>query len=225
MTQLYRVNDIYGAIQGEGSNVGIPMVILRLQGCSVGCVWCDQKETWSEDYTQHQVDIGSIIGTNPKWTWSDSNNIRDYIKQHHPGQQWVLVTGGEPAEQDLVELAECLHKAGYKIALETSGTARGHIGANFDWVCCSPKTGNPNNKSLIPEVLEYADELKFIVCRQHDLGEINDCIKKYWKDKDSNRICLQPVSASPSATQLCINWCQPRGWRLSIQLHKILEIR
>ena len=41
-----RVNNIYGAIQGEGVNMGVPVVILRLQGCSVGCLLCDTRETW-----------------------------------------------------------------------------------------------------------------------------------------------------------------------------------
>ena len=39
-----RVNTVYGAIQGEGVNTGVPMVLLRLQGCSVGCPFCEGSE-------------------------------------------------------------------------------------------------------------------------------------------------------------------------------------
>jgi 6-pyruvoyltetrahydropterin/6-carboxytetrahydropterin synthase len=41
----YVVNDIYTCIQGEGVQTGVAMVLLRLQGCAVGCPWCDTKET------------------------------------------------------------------------------------------------------------------------------------------------------------------------------------
>ena len=33
------ISDIYPAIQGEGVKTGVPMVILRLQGCKVGCAF------------------------------------------------------------------------------------------------------------------------------------------------------------------------------------------
>jgi len=36
----------YTSIQGEGRFVGIPMTYVRMQGCNVGCVWCDSLYTW-----------------------------------------------------------------------------------------------------------------------------------------------------------------------------------
>lgn len=38
---VYRVNDIYTTVQGEGCQTETAMVLLRLQGCGVGCPWCD----------------------------------------------------------------------------------------------------------------------------------------------------------------------------------------
>ena len=40
------INNIFTTIQGEGEQTGLPIVMLRLQGCGVGCVFCDTKETW-----------------------------------------------------------------------------------------------------------------------------------------------------------------------------------
>ena len=30
----------------EGSHTGVPSVFIRLQGCPVGCPWCDTQHTW-----------------------------------------------------------------------------------------------------------------------------------------------------------------------------------
>ena len=37
-------------------------------------------------------------------------------------------------------------------------------------------------------------------------------------------IALQPISQKDRATQLCIDTCIERNWRLSIQTHKYLSI-
>ncbi|NMV27617.1 7-carboxy-7-deazaguanine synthase QueE, partial [Vibrio parahaemolyticus] len=37
-------------------------------------------------------------------------------------------------------------------------------------------------------------------------------------------IALQPISQKPRATQLCIDTCIARNWRLSVQTHKYLSI-
>ncbi|MFA0070026.1 7-carboxy-7-deazaguanine synthase QueE, partial [Vibrio breoganii] len=37
-------------------------------------------------------------------------------------------------------------------------------------------------------------------------------------------IALQPISQKERATQLCIDTCIERNWRLSIQTHKYLSI-
>ncbi len=44
-------------------------------------------------------------------------------------------------------------------------------------------------------------------------------------DIDSKTIiALQPISQKPRATQLCIDTCVARNWRLSVQTHKYLSI-
>ena len=43
---LTLTEDPYVSIQGEAQYVGIPMLFVRIQGCPVGCDWCDSYYTW-----------------------------------------------------------------------------------------------------------------------------------------------------------------------------------
>ncbi|MBI1799016.1 MAG: 7-carboxy-7-deazaguanine synthase QueE, partial [Candidatus Eisenbacteria bacterium] len=43
---VFRVSEIFLSIQGEGPGAGIPAHFVRLQGCDVGCRWCDSRYTW-----------------------------------------------------------------------------------------------------------------------------------------------------------------------------------
>jgi 7-carboxy-7-deazaguanine synthase len=43
-------------------------------------------------------------------------------------------------------------------------------------------------------------------------------------DLSEKVICLQPISQKPRATALAMEVCIQRNWRLSIQLHKYLNI-
>ena len=41
-----RVAETFRSLQGEGPSTGTPAHFLRLQGCDVGCHWCDTKYSW-----------------------------------------------------------------------------------------------------------------------------------------------------------------------------------
>lgn len=220
----FPVNDIYGAIQGEGVHTGVPMVLLRLHGCAVGCPFCDTKETWDFDKQLEVATLDEALGANGHHAYISASQINAYCRSLFPTYRWILVTGGEPAQYNLRKLVDALHDGGYKVALETSGTEVGHIGAGFDWVCVSPKINMPGRKVIQPEALAVADEIKMAVGRQADIDRLNHLITTNTL-KDGVQICLQPISQRPRATQLCIQTAQARGWRLSIQLHKYIDQR
>jgi len=165
------------------------MILVRLQGCNLRCPFCDTRGTWSME--------GGIEISVPE--------IVAHVAQNATGHRWVLVTGGEPAMQDLGDLVDALHTKGYSVALETNGTLP--ITGDFDWVCVSPKG------DVLQEALVLANEVKYIV--KDRIPEPNF---------DGPTICLQPESQDPTATALCIEAVQERGWRLSIQLHKYLHL-
>jgi 7-carboxy-7-deazaguanine synthase len=220
---IYRLNDVYTCVQGEGCQAGLAMVLVRLHGCGVGCPWCDTKETWIVNERQRVATIAEARGANAHYAEVDEHAIARYVSIHHAGPQWILLTGGEPADQELRPLVEAFHAYGYKVAIETSGTARGLLDAPIDWVCVSPKVAMPGGRDVLPEVMAQADEVKMVIGKDADLARFDALVQRSTL-KQSAQLCLQPVSQSTSATALCIDTVQARGWRLSIQMHKYLRL-
>lgn len=225
----YALNDIYPTVQGEGCQTGVAMVLVRLHGCGVGCPWCDTKETWALDGRHRVASIEDALGQNERWTIVSPERIVAHVKALHPGPRWILLTGGEPAEQELDDLVEGFHLCGYKVAIETSGTARGHVTAGADWVCVSPKIGMPGGKTIDLDAVRVAHEIKHVVGKPSDIDELLALLTamhaRFGTDWRLPEICLQPVSCSPKATELCTLEAIRRGWRLSVQTHKFAGIR
>ncbi len=223
MTTTYPINDIYTCIQGEGVQTGVAMVLVRLHGCAVGCPWCDTKETWEFEADAAKTAIADVLGANPQYAWRSAADIADYVVANHAGPKWILLTGGEPAQYDLAELVAAFHAAGYQVALETSGTERGHLNAPIDWVCVSPKFDMPGGKTVLNDTLAQAHEIKQVVGKQADIDRLDGVLAELDLSAAA-QICLQPVSTSAKATELCIETVQARGWRLSVQTHKYLGV-
>ena len=218
----FAVNDIYDSIQGEGVMTGHPMVIVRLQGCDVGCPWCDTKETWVKDLTHRVNRIEETLGINEKWTLASATDIVEWIEQHHPTINWILLTGGEPAMHRLKVLVDTFHDHEYRVSLETSGTAAGSLGCEIDWLCVSPKIGMPGGKELIQAVLDSADEIKMPVGRQRDVDRLAELVGTI--ADPAPVVSLQPLSQSEEATRLCVQTAKEKGWRVSIQVHKLVNL-
>lgn len=220
---MYPVSQVYGCLQGEGAQTGVAMVMLRLQGCDVGCPWCDTKFTWKLDAKQRVSTVEEAAGQNEHYVELGAEDIAVYLRQYYGSFNWILVSGGEPARHDLKELVSALHLARYKVSIETSGTETGHVGAGFDWVTVSPKIGMPGGKLIQSAAVAEADEIKYVIGKVDDLEKLDRFLAIYTR-KPACQIALQPVSLSPKATKLCIDTCMERGWRLSIQMHKLIGI-
>ena len=133
-------------------------------------------------------------------------DIVEHVQELTRGHRWALITGGEPTMQDLRPLINNLHSAGYLVALETNGTLP--IFGALDWICVSPK-----GPTILSQAIVQANEVKYIVKDEIPEPEFH-----------GPTICLQPESQDPEATALCIKAVQERGWRLSVQLHKYLNL-
>lgn len=221
---MYRLNDIYPTVQGEGVHTGVPMVLVRLHGCPVGCPFCDTKETWDVLPEMQVNTLTDALGANSHWVEISADAIMNYARQIAPQTRWIMLTGGEPGMQLLHALIESAHAHEFKVALETSGTATGHLGAGVDWVCVSPKINMPGKRLLNGFAIQSADEIKMVIGKQADIDQLDRLLAVYSTKKDVI-ICLQPMSASRRATALCMKTCLQRGWRLSIQTHKLINIR
>jgi 7-carboxy-7-deazaguanine synthase len=222
---MIRLNDIYACIQGEGCLSGTPMALVRLQGCGVGCPFCDTKETWAAEPAHKVGSIAEALGTGPAWCEAHPDAVAAEARRvAGPNVRWALLTGGEPAEQQLVALATALIRRGFLVALETSGTAGGFLEAPLHWVCVSPKVDMPGNKRVLAAALAAADEIKMVIGKPADLDTL-DALLAQATPKPGCQVCLQPASQSEKATRLCVETAMRRGWRVSLQLHKYLGVR
>lgn len=234
----YKVNTIYQSIQGEGKYTGVPMTIVRLQGCGVGCVFCDTKETWSASMRTSRVTLADIDDDPSAWALAPAREIVAYIKAHAPpipnSAAWILLTGGEPGEQDIGELISAFHIEGWRVCIESSGTGR-YIAttplSTNDWLCVSPKIDKPGGLRIIPEVVKMADEIKWVVGKQSDVDKLLAFIREYGiamltptTHLFRKRVSVQPISQDVQATRICLEACKQYGFYLSLQLHKYIGV-
>lgn len=221
----YPINEIFTTIQGEASYCGTPSVFIRMQGCSVGCSWCDTKHTWNMK-ANTQVAFSEVIKKDrDKNTWASASmlEIVQFIVYTYPRITHVVITGGEPAMYDLRPLCKFLEIRGYKIQIETSGTEPLGV-TRRTWVTVSPKIDMPGGKLVLPESILRADEIKMPIGRSRDIEKLKEFLSMY-KIKANTKIWLQPLSQSKLATKICIEEALANNWNLSVQVHKFLDIK
>ena len=195
---MYKINEIFYSLQGEGFHAGTPAVFVRFSGCNLRCSFCD---------TQHQA--GQMM------------SVQEIVEEvnKYPLAPLVVLTGGEPSLFiDETFVAELKQKTGKKIAIETNGTQL--LPNNLDWVTLSPKSAFEGG-DLEPCVLTYCDELKVIYLGQ-DLAQYNGI--------EANHRFLQPCFCEDETQRkanmkACVDAVmQNPGWRLSLQIHRVLNI-
>ena len=128
----------------------------------------------------------------------------------------VVITGGEPVLQLTASFVNRLHSAGKDVQIETNGTAPLPAGCSVDWVTCSPK--------YRPVKLEHIDELKVVFTSS------GQDMSRY--DRYSAAVyCLQPCDvgdrkANARILKEAISYCMAHPkWRLSLQTHKLINVR
>lgn len=100
-----RVSECFHSLQGEGPSVGMPAHFLRLQGCDVGCQWCDTKYTWDPAGGTPRA-LGELFG----------------VLEALGEAPLLVVTGGEPLSHDgIVPLLEAALARWSRVEVETSG--------------------------------------------------------------------------------------------------------
>ena len=220
MNHTYPINEVFQSIQGEASFTGAPSVFIRLQGCPVGCAWCDTKHTWEANAkTIPIVDMMAKVQDEESAATMSVADILDMLKSFHA--QHIVLTGGEPCLYDLLPLTNALIDQGYSVQIETSGTHEIKCHPEV-FVTVSPKIDMAGGFKILPSCLDRADEIKYPVGKMEDVSKL---IREILFNTDCQNIWLQPLSQSKKATALCIEQATLNHWNVSIQTHKFLGVR
>lgn len=194
---VLNVVEIFYSIQGEGANFGKPAVFVRLAGCNEDCWFCDTD--WHKDVTMSVQEVVNAV-------------------QQYPSKM-IIWTGGEPTLQLTDEVLSWFE--GYYHCIETNGTRK--VPSKIDYIACSPK--------VAPETLRenfiFVDEFRFPI----GVGEMPPAIealppaanyfvsplflgeekKRFTRSEENLTYCIDFVKQNPQ-------------WRLSVQMHKLLNV-
>jgi organic radical activating enzyme len=220
---MYKVNEIFFTLQGEGAHSGIPAVFVRFSGCNLRCPWCD---TDFADYTEMSAEE---IVAEMKALYDTPNERR----------KMCVLTGGEPSLQVDRELIEVLHKEGFYICIETNGTHP--LPEGIDWITCSPKMieRQDGNKLSVNHpahlALHHVNEVKVVFTGTYD--------PEIWRTQlEAEHWMLQPlryngewllmsgiddfeIDSNDNMDETVRYILSHPFWRLSVQLHKIAGLR
>lgn len=211
-SKTYKIKEIYYTLQGEGFHSGRPAVFCRFTGCNLWsgreedrhhaiCQFCD-TDFWGTDGVHGGKYSAEALMRLIKELWPE-----EFL--HYP--IFLVCTGGEPMLQIDQQLIDTFHDGGIEIAIETNGTIA--VPKSIDWICMSPKAST--------EIIQQTgDEIKIV---QPQPG-INP---KDFENMAFNHFFIQPLDdeAQEDNIQEAIRFCldHPK-WKLSLQIHKVLNI-
>jgi 7-carboxy-7-deazaguanine synthase len=198
MKDNLKIVEIFYSLQGEGGNVGMPAIFIRLSNCNLDCWFCDTD--WSKGTTRS---IDSIL---------------EEIKQYNC--KTIIWTGGEPTLQLTKEIL--VNFSDYYNCIETNGTNR--VPDGIDYITCSPKIPARMLKQNFPNGV---DEFRFPIMETlpPSIGELpkatNYFVSPIFLGDEKQRFQMDEENVNK-----CINFVKENeGWKLSLQTHKLLNIR
>lgn len=199
---MYRVNDIFYSLQGEGHNTGRAAVFIRFAGCNLRCSFCDTEFDTYREMTAEEI-VASIS------TYS---------------ARFVVLTGGEPTLQVDEAFVDLLHQHGFEVAMESNGTRPAP--KNLDWLTVSPKISG--EKWKVESGWRLPDEVKVVF----DEDTVPETYLPSPSTLSLSPILyLQPCdTGNAERNAIIINRCidyikEHPQWRLSLQTHKLIGFK
>ena len=208
----YSVKELFYTLQGEGAQTGRAAVFCRFSGCNLWsgldkdrqksvCPFCDTDFVGIDGEGGAKFSSADELVQAILSSWPDSDQ----------GVPYVVFTGGEPLLQLDSELINQVHRCGFEIGVETNGTINAPDG--IDWLCVSPK-------SLENLKQTSGQEIKLL----YPLANVtpDDC-----NNFDFEYFYLQAIDeASKNNNPAVVDYCltHPK-WRVSLQTHKILNLK
>lgn len=217
------INSIYRATEGEGVLVGSPQIFVRFQGCNIGCVNCDSKDTWDFPL-ESTLSLEEVID-------------RVYEVGFQGKLKRVSITGGDPLHPKntpgVLALTKELKSRGYWINIEAAGTRI--VPEIFDLVNFisfdykTPSTHVRTNPKLISKLVEQYQgkyQVKSVVQDSRDFSDVLECRRHLFEDDDVTWVLTPsyiPGEAMPlERFQDVIEWNEREGapFRVIGQQHK-----
>jgi organic radical activating enzyme len=199
MAERYLVNEMFYSLQGEGVRAGTPNVFLRLARCNQEC-----------RVESHGFDCDTEFESG---RWMSPAAIVTEARQLSASCDWLILTGGEPALQVDGELIGALHAAGFRLAIETNGSIE--LPAGLDWITVSPKVAEHAVRQRTAQEVKYVRGYgqalpRTVVTADHYL--------------------ISPAFDGPDLDRRALDWCvrlcrDNPPWRLSVQQHKLWQVR
>ncbi|EGO63379.1 pyruvate formate-lyase-activating protein [Acetonema longum] len=119
MRAYYHSVETFGTVDGPGIRY-----VLFLAGCSMGCTFCHNPDTWQTG--DKQITVDEVL--------ADMERYRPFYENSGGG---LTVSGGEPLQQAafVAALFAAVRQAGFSTVLDTSG-----CGTQQDWDAVLPVT-------------------------------------------------------------------------------------
>lgn len=221
--------EIFASLQGEGPSQGRPVAFVRLSRCNLACHWCDTPYTWhfTGDNRPHRG--GETYDRKANQLTLPVAEVAERILAL--GQNWLVITGGEPLLQasKLADLIALL--PGVAIEIETNGTVEppARLDALVQQYNVSPKlahSGNPADLALVPRLLNRwaADPrafFKFVIGQPEDVAQVLALARTH--GFDPARVFLMAEGTDSDSLRSKEKWlaplCLEHGFRLSDRLH------
>ncbi len=210
------IQEVFYTLQGEGPFAGEASVFVRTGGCNIKCYWCDtdfESSTWHPD-------LPALIAA--------------IETQRPPHCDLIILTGGEPFRQNIGPLVEQLLASGLRVQIETNGTLWVPLPAdNRLTIVCSPKTRRLHD-AIVPRIDAYkyvlaADEID----PDHGLPIFSTQKRgrpeRLFRAPPTARIFVMPrddgnAAANRANRQACVQTAMDHGYRLCLQMHKLLDL-
>jgi 7-carboxy-7-deazaguanine synthase len=137
----------------------------------------------------------------------------------------VVITGGEPLRQPIERLCEELLARGFLVQIETNGTLYRELPQGVR-IICSPKISQGKYYKVRADLLARIDAFKFIISASKaeylsfaEVGQSEFNVPVYLQpmdeyDEEKNRANVARV----------LELAAQHGFRISLQMHKILKI-
>lgn len=211
--RMYKVNEIFVSIDGEGVRTGLPTVFIRLYGCNLKCSYCDTRYSCE----------------NSEYTEMSLMDILEQVLSY--GVPRVTLTGGEPLiHEGVKDLINSLVVNGIEVNIETNGAVdlsdfwefrySSKVIITMDYKCASSGMEDKMNLWNL-KLLQPKDVIKFVVSNYNELEKMEYILEE---SECKAQPYVSPVFGAIEPKELVEYVLDNKlnNVKVQVQLHKII---